>query len=349
MRSWRLAAVAAPVALAAGLGVRSLSWKYAGFRTEVFVDIPKGTATREVARKLAEAGVVRYRWQFLVARTLRPRARIQAGEYLFRRPASAWEVLERLEKGDVFYYQVTVPEGSNLFDIAAALEEQQILPAATFLAAARDPTLIRDLAPQAPTLEGYLFPDTYRLSRHTTARQLCRQMTERFRGAWQELKPGGADVHATVTLASLVEKEARLEPERPLVASVYLNRLRIGVPLQCDPTTIYAALLEERYRGTISRSDLANKQRYNTYQHAGLPPGPIANPGRTALEAALHPAQTPYLYFVARPDGSGSHVFSKDMTAHERAVRKYRRGLTQAKQAKAARRVPGPGAARPHR
>jgi len=345
MRLWRLAALTVLVVGAAGLAVHSLSWKYAGFRTDVFLDIPKGTPARAVASELAEAGAVRYAWQFLLARALRPRARIQAGEYLFRRPASTWEVLERLEKGDIFYYQVTVPEGSNLFDIAAALESQQILPAAEFLEAARDPTLVRDLAPRAPTLEGYLFPDTYRLSRHTTAGQSCRQMTERFRRAWQELDPGDADPHATVTLASLIEKEASLEPERPLVASVYLNRLQLGIPLQCDPTTIYAALLEDRYRGAIHRSDLDNKQRYNTYQHAGLPPGPIANPGRTALKAALRPAQTPYLYFVARPDGSGAHVFSKDLAAHQRAVWKYRRGLTQAKQATTAKQLPGPSAA----
>jgi UPF0755 protein len=349
MKAWRLAALAVPVALAAGLFVYSLSWKYTGFRTEVFVDIPKGTGTRAVARQLAEAGVVRSSGQFLLARALRPRSKIQAGEYLFRQPASTWEVLDRLEKGDIFYYQFTVPEGSNIFDIAAALEAQQILPAGRFLEAARDSALVRDLDPQAPTLEGYLFPDTYRLSRRTTARQFCRQMTERFRQLWQELAADGADVHATVTLASLVEKEASLEPERPLVASVYLNRLQIGMPLQCDPTTIYAALLEERYRGAIYRSDLQNKQRYNTYQHAGLPPGPIANPGRTALAAALHPAQTGYLYFVARPDGSGGHVFSKDMAAHQRAVRRYRRGLTQTKQARAAQRLPGTSAAGPPR
>lgn len=349
MRSWRLAALAVPVALAAGVFVHSLSWKYAGFRGEVFVDIPKGTGTRALARQLVEAGVVRWSGQFLLARALRPQGRILAGEYLFRRPASAWEVLDRLEQGDIFYYQVTVPEGSNMFDIAAALEQQQVLPAARFLEAARDPTLLRDLDPRAPTLEGYLFPDTYRLSRHTAARQFCQQMTERFRRVWRELTADQADVHATVTLASLVEKEASLEPERPLVASVYRNRLQIGMPLQCDPTTIYAALLEERYRGTIYRSDLQNKQRYNTYQHAGLPPGPIANPGRTALAAALRPAQTGYLYFVARPDGSGGHVFSKDMAAHERAVWKYRRGLNQAKQATATRRLPGAGAASPPR
>ncbi len=345
MKLWPLAAAALPAALGAGLALHSLSGKYAGFPSEVFLDIPKGTGTRALARKLADAGVVRYRWQVLLARALRPRARLQAGEYSFRRPASTWEVLDRLVRGDVFYYQVTVPEGSNLFDIAATLEPQQILPASKFLEAARDPGLIRDLDPRAPTLEGFLFPDTYRLSRHTTARQFCRQMTERFRQAWQELKADGADVHATVTLASLVEKEARLAPERPLVASVYWNRLRIGMPLQCDPTTIYAALLEDRYRGVIHRSDLDNKQRYNTYQHPGLPPGPIANPGTSALEAVLRPAQTQYLYFVARPGSSGSHEFSKDMAAHERAVRKYRRGLHQAKQASATGRALGPGAA----
>jgi len=345
MKRRLLVAAALGAALAAALAVHSLRWKYAGFPSEVFVDIPKGAGTRGVARQLAAAGVIRYPWQLLLARLLRPRARLQAGEYVFRRPASTWEVLDRLARGDVFYFQVTVPEGSNLFDIGALLEQQQILPAAKFLEAAREAALIRDLDPRAPTLEGYLFPDTYRLSRHTSARQLCQQMTSRFRHAWQELAAAGADVHAAVTLASLVEKEARLEPERPLVASVYLNRLRLGMPLQCDPTTIYAALLEDRYRGAIHRSDLDNRQRYNTYQHPGLPPGPIANPGRTALAAAVRPAQTPYLYFVARPDGSGAHEFSKDMAAHERAVWKYRRGLQKTKQASAVSRTPGPGPA----
>ncbi|MBM3747180.1 MAG: endolytic transglycosylase MltG [Acidobacteria bacterium] len=347
LRYLALAAVAALAA--AALALWSLTWRYAGFRAEVFVDIPKGTSTRRVGRLLADAGVVRYNWQLLLARALRPRAGIQAGEYLFRRPASVWEALERLARGDVFYYQVTVPEGSNLFDIAAALERQQILPAAQFLEAARDPVLLRNLDPRAPTLEGYLFPDTYRLSRHTTARRFCQQMTERFREVWRELRPGEADVHATVTVASLVEKEARLEEERPLVASVYVNRLRLGMPLQCDPTTIYAALLEDRYRGAIYRSDLDNQQRYNTYQHAGLPPGPIANPGRAALEAALRPAETDYLYLVARPDDSGGHHFSKDLEAHQRAVRKYRRGHQQTKQARATRAAPEQAPARARR
>jgi len=207
------------------------------------------------------------------------------------------------------------------------------MPAAEFQKAAHDPAPIHDLDPQAPTLEGYLFPDTYRVTRHTTAAQLCRQMTDRFRRSWAELNPGTANLHDTVTLASLVEKEAKLPAERPLIASVFVNRLQIGMPLQCDPTTIYAAMIEERYRGAIYRSDLKSKQLYNTYQHAGLPPGPIANPGIASLKAALEPAASKYLYFVARVGGGGAHQFSSALADHDRAVQQYRRGLRQAEQA----------------
>ncbi len=341
MRRGRLlAAACAAGAAAASLALLSLGFRYAGFAGETFVEIPRGTGSAGMARLLAEAGVVRYRWQFLLARALKPRARLQAGEYRFNRPASTWEVFDRIARGDVFYLALTVPEGSNMFDVAAALEAIGALPAEEFLRAARDPGLIRDLAPQAPTLEGYLFPDTYRITRHTTARQLCRQMTDRFRQAWASLN-AAAEVHPTVTLASLIEKETARAEERPLVASVLLNRLRLGLPLQCDPTTIYAALLEDRYRGAIFRSDLESRQRYNTYQHPGLPPGPIANPGLESLKAALRPAKTDYLYFVALPDGSGAHKFSKDWTAHERAVARYRRAENQNLRQKAAGRMAG--------
>jgi UPF0755 protein len=334
------------VSLAAVAGLwflaSSLTSRYAGFQNEVFVDIPKGTSTRALAGRLAEAGVIPTRWQFLLVRALRPAARLKAGEFLFRKPASVWEVFDRIARGDIFYYELTVTEGQNIFDIAASLDRLDIMPDPAFFAAARDPSLIRDLDPQAPSLEGYLFPDTYRLARHTSPQQLCRLMTERFRRAWQQLGPPKAEVHATVTLASLVEKEARLKPDQPLIASVFLNRLALGMPLQCDPTAIYAAQLEDRYRGVIHRSDLERKQLYNTYQYAGLPPGPIANPGRAALAAALHPAQTDYLYFVLLPDGSGGHRFSKELTTHERAVSKYRRALTKNHQTRPARPVPGP-------
>jgi len=231
-----------------------------------------------------------------------------------------------------------VPEGHNLFDIAHAVGQLGFIQPEEFLAAARNTALIHDLSPSAPTLEGYLFPSTYRLTRHTTADQLCRLMTDQFRRVWKEL--GGTGAAATVTLASMVEKETAVPEERATVAAVYRNRLEAGMPLQCDPTTIYAALLENRYQGKIFRSDLASQNAYNTYAHAGLPPGPIANPGRGSLEAALHPAASDFLYFVAKPDGSGAHRFSVNLAEHEKAVKEYRRGLRQNQQkAKGARQA----------
>jgi UPF0755 protein len=328
------------VALAAG----AASWlrtPYAGFSGETFVDIPKGTGTFRIARMLADAGVIRHPLQFLLVRALQPKARLQAGEYRFDQPASAWRVFDRIGRGDIFFYVLAVPEGNNMFDVAATLEREGIMDGKEFLAAAHDTALIRDLDPRAPSLEGYLFPDTYHVTRHTTAGQLCRMMTDRFRRVWREAAPPNADVHDMVTLASLIEKEARLPLERTLIASVFLNRLRLKMPLQCDPTAIYAALLEDRYRGAIYRSDLDSKQRYNTYQHAGLPPGPIANPGADSLRAALNPARTGFLYFVALPDGSGGHHFSEELAQHARAVKKYRRGLRQEQQTDRAERVPG--------
>lgn len=312
------------------LGIVAAVWlvrsAYAGFGQPVFVEIPRGANTRQIAGLLARNGVIRHPAQFLLVRAVRPRAKLKAGDYLFKNPASAWQVFDRIARGDIFYYVLVVPEGSSTFDIGASLERQKIMPAAGFLAAAHDPMPIRDLDGKAPTLEGYLFPDTYHLARHVTAAQLCRLMTERFRKAWQQLGGPKADVHDAVTLASMVEKEAKLPEERPLIASVFANRLRLGMALQCDPTTIYAALLEERYRGAIYRSDLENHQAYNTYQHAGLPPGPIASPGLASIEAALKPAQTDYLYFVKRADGSGGHQFSTELAEHARAVQEYRRG-----------------------
>jgi len=199
------------------------------------------------------------------------------------------------------------------------------MSADNFLAAARDPSLIVDLDPKAETLEGYLFPNKYRVYRRTTARELCRMMTNEFRAQWQAVGGGANSAHDTVTLASLVEREARLPEERPRVASVFKNRLRIGMKLQCDPTTVYAALLEGRYRGVIHQSDLDNANPYNTYQHAGLPPGPIANPGLDSIKAALTPEDTTYLFFVARADGSGGHNFSDSLQQHVAAVTQYRK------------------------
>jgi peptidoglycan lytic transglycosylase G len=311
----------------AGLAYVSLKTTYQGFHEPVIVDFPKGTGTRAMAQELAQNGVIRYSWQFLLARALNSGKRLQAGEYRFAHADTPWNVLNRIARGDVFYYELIVPEGSNIFDIAASVGRFDFLKASDFLRAARNPALIRDLAPQAPTLEGYLFPATYRITRSTGVEQICAMMTSQFRKVWRELQDPARPkpVNEIVTLASLVEKETGRPEDRPIVASVYENRLRRGMALDCDPTTIYAALLEERYRGTIYRSDLASDNAYNTYRHAGLPPGPIANPGLASLKAALAPAETDYLYFVAKADGSGGHQFSETIAQHNVAVQQYRR------------------------
>jgi peptidoglycan lytic transglycosylase G len=330
--------------LAGGVFV-SLDTPYAGFGSATFVDIPKGAGTRGVATLLADAGVVRYGWQLFLARLLQPNKKLQAGEYYFSKPASVWQVFGRLSRGDIFYYTLTVPEGHNRFDIAASLAKLGVITSEDFLEAARDPSAIRDLAPEATSLEGYLYPDTYRLTRHTTAEDLCRRMTQEFRKGWESLG-SAAPVHAAVTLASLIEKETALSSERPLISSVFHNRLELGMPLDCDPTTIYAARLENRYRGALYRSDLESRSRYNTYQHPGLPPGPIASPGLESLRAALQPAETKYLYFVAKPDGSGAHQFSTELEKHQIAVLRYRRANHKADQGSAARRLPRRGTPR---
>jgi UPF0755 protein len=309
-----------------GFAVYRLEQPYQAFRGETFVEVPRGTSTSGMADALVQAGVVRSRWDFLLARFSSRTRVLQAGEYRFDRAASPMDVVRRIARGDIFYYELIVPEGRNLFDIAAAAEQLGLFPAPKFLEAARNPSLIRDLDPQAPTLEGYLFPDTYKLSRHTTPDRLCRLMTGKFRDAWRSLQTT-AGVHHTVTLASLVEKEGKLADERPRIAAVFENRLRIGMKLDCDPTTIYAALLQRHYSGVIHRSDLDNDHPYNTYRHTGLPPGPIANPGLASLRAALTPADSDSLYFVARADGSGGHEFSSNIAAHTSAVERYRRAL----------------------
>jgi UPF0755 protein len=300
---------------------------YRAFQSEVFVEIEHGSSSRALATKLEEAGVVRSRWAFLLVRLLHPRAALQAGEYRFGAAATPDQVFEKIRRGEIFYEEITVPEGSNIFDIAELLRNSNTVKADDFLKAATDPSAIRDFDPHAPSLEGYLFPSTYRVTRKMNAHQLCKLMTDEFRKQWR-LAAGSKtneNIHQSVVLASLIEKESALARERPQVASVFLNRLRLSMPLQCDPTTVYAALLENRYRGTIYKSDLASTSPYNTYAHPGLPPGAISNPGLQSLKAAIEPAQTPYLYFVAKPKGAGSHVFSSTLAEHERAVLQYRK------------------------
>lgn len=315
------------IAIVAAAGAYIVLTPYRGFKDPVFLDFSRGTSTATMANELANAGVIRWPQAFLLVRALQPTARLQAGEYRFAMAASPWTVFHRVVRGDVFYYEVTIPEGNNMFDVAQNIDTLGFIKAADFLKIARSPAMIKDLAPGAASLEGYLFPSTYRLTRRTTAAQVCRMMTDLFRKRWQELQIPGehVDVNRRVTLASMIEKETAVPAERPRVASVYLNRLRLGMPLDCDPTTIYAALLENRYHGVIHRSDLANPSAYNTYQHPGLPPGPIANPGLASLRAALQPADTDLLYFVARADGSGGHNFSSTLAEHNRYVQQYRK------------------------
>ncbi|HUP03041.1 MAG TPA: endolytic transglycosylase MltG [Bryobacteraceae bacterium] len=298
---------------------------YAGFSGRVFVDLPPGASTAAIARSLAEAGVIRSPLDFLLVRALQRGRKLQAGEYAFSHPDTAAGVYRRIARGDIFFFELKVPEGKNMFEIAAEAAKLGLFSEEAFLDAARDPGAIRDLDPRAPTLEGYLFPDTYRINHRTTPGQLCGMMTARFRAAWRGLHTQ-AGVHDAVTMASLVEKEARLPAERPLIAGVFDNRLRIGMKLDCDPTVIYAALRHEAYRGAIHESDLQREDPYNTYRFAGLPPGPIANPGLAAIRAALEPARSTALYFVLRPDDSGSHEFSAKLNDHKKAVTRYRRG-----------------------
>jgi UPF0755 protein len=314
-------------AIAAGALALLCLQPYQGFEREVLLEFPRGTSSAAIARKLADAGVIRHPALFHLARAMQPFAKLQAGEYQFLHPLSPFEVVGRIGRGDIHYYELSVPEGSNIFDIAISVGKLGFLKSDAFLKAARNPLPIRDIAPKAPTLEGFLFPATYRLTRSTTHEQLIRMMTDQFRKQWKIALRGSTatDVLEKVTLASLVEKESGVPGDRPLVASVYRNRLDRDMKLDCDPTTIYAAMMEGRWRGTIYRSDLDSQHPYNTYQVKGLPPGPIANPSLASLEAALRPAQTNFLYFVAKGDGSGGTNFSPDYQTHLRYVAAYRR------------------------
>jgi UPF0755 protein len=303
-----------------------------GPSAETFVEIPTGTGSAGIAARLEKAGVVRSRYAFEFWRRYKG-GTLRAGEYRFDHPATVGEVYARIAKGDVFTLALVVPEGYNIFDIADAAQKAGLGTSQDFLAAERrDTQLISDLSPHPASLEGFLFPDTYRFSRHATPDQMVAAMVRRFRVAAVKeglLAPPDAigdrslyDIARVVTMASLVEKEVRVGEERALVAGVFENRLATGMTLATDPSVIYAALLENRWRGTIYRTDLQSDSPYNTYRHRGLPPGPVANPGVAALRAAMKPARTNYLYFVA--DAQGHSRFSVDLKEHAQQVQAYR-------------------------
>jgi UPF0755 protein len=288
---------------------------------------PPGSSSKSIAAELQRAGVVRSRFGFELLHYAEPQKKLKAGEYRFVHAASGLEIFDRIARGDVLVRTVVVPEGYNMFEIAAAIEAAGLGKKEAFLAVANHETgLIHAIDPHAKSLEGYLFPDTYQFSRTMTMRDMAAAMVKRFQKEAQTLGLQ-QDAHRIVTLASIVEKETAAPDERPEVASVYINRLAKNMALAADPTVVYAAMLGGTYRGTIYQSDLQSDSPYNTYKFAGLPPGPIANPGAASLRASMQPAQTAYLFFVAAGDGSGRHHFSANFEQHEQNVIAYRKAM----------------------
>jgi len=319
------------LAVAVGLGVYlygRVQQPYRGYATpEQFVEIPQGSGTRTIGERLVAAGVIRDHLTFRIALNLSGEGRhLQAGEYRFDRPMTPYEVIDKIARGDVVVVTVTFPEGLTVAEMAKIFEAHGLGSAASFVAAAKDTALVREFDPAAKDLEGYLFPETYALSRHTDAVQLVRLMVARFAHAFsselrQAASARGLTVRQAVTLASIVEKETARPDERPLVAAVYSNRLRIGMALQCDPTVIYALQKAGKYTGNLRHDDMMFDSPYNTYRYPGLPLGPIASPGRAAIEATVRPADAEFLYFVSRNDGS--HAFAKTLDEHNKNVQKF--------------------------
>ena len=295
--------------------------------TSVNVYIQPKTGVQDIARTLQDAGVIRSTWAFLAMAYLQGSLkRLQSGEYEFSPGMSLFEILQKLESGRVVTHQVTVPEGFTAQDIAKLLASERLVDPDRFMALAQDPEFAARLGVEAQGLEGYLFPDTYRLTRGMGEEEIIRVMLNRFNQAIppdfpEQARLVGMSPHAVVTLASLIEKEARLDSERAVISAVFHNRLRQRMPLQSDPTAVY---MVPRKEGRITPEDLQRKSPYNTYLIPGLPPGPIANPGLASLEAALHPSPANFLYFVAKNDGS--HFFSRTLEQHQQAVRIYQGG-----------------------
>ncbi len=294
---------------------------------EIFFTIKSGDSSTSVARALTAAGILIEERLFLQALWLRKAGgRLQAGEYRFSEPISTFEVIDRLVRGDVYYLSVTIPEGLTVSETASLLADKGLGELEAFQAAFVRTDLIASLDPEATNLEGYLFPETYRLPRRPVPQDVARAMVSRFEQVFDESHQEKAEelelsIREVVTLASIVEKETGQAEERPLIASVFWNRLRRGIALQSDPTIIYEMKLRGVYEGNLRRSDLELESPYNTYRIRGLPPGPIASPGRGSIDAVLDPPETRFLYFVSKNDGS--HHFSTTLREHSAAVRKY--------------------------
>jgi UPF0755 protein len=331
---------------------------------QTFVLLRPGYSTRRIAAELKGAGIIRSEKAFVLWHYLDHRRSLKAGEYLFNRPASIIDIQKRLRRGDVYYRTVVIPEGYTMFDIARVIEAAGLGPAEDFVKVAENDTaLISDIAPGARSLEGYLFPDTYEFSRLMTMQDMAAAMVCQFHvvaqqvGLLADAQPEGVSAGRTksghicmivtaqqrdpnddsssgsdptpieraVIMASIIEKETAVPEERPLVASVYYNRLNKKIALDADPSIIYAELLAGTYTGALHHADMRFPSPYNTYRNAGLPPGPIGNPGRSSLEAAMHPAQSDYYYFVA--DAQGHHRFARTLADHNKNVAAYRKAM----------------------
>jgi UPF0755 protein len=298
-----------------------------------FVMLRPGYSTRRIAAELKSAGVIHSRLAFVLWHRIHRKQSLKAGEYLFDTAATPLEVHDRLVHGDIYVHTVVIPEGYTIFDVAQAVQDAGLGSSQEFLEVARsDVGLISDLAPEARNLEGYLFPNTYQFTRTQSMKDIVGAMVKQFRLVAEQIGLTAAvqadvqaNVQKTVTMASIIEKETAVPEERPVVASVYYNRLGRNIALQADPSVIYAELLDGSYGGALHHSDMHFQSAYNTYSHLGLPPGPIGNPGRTSLEAAMHPAQTDYYYFVS--DGNGHHRFSRSLEEHNQNVARLRQAV----------------------
>jgi UPF0755 protein len=331
---WGLGAKGAALVLlvlAGTVAVRIYLWAAIAYRnygaSYAMVEIPDGAGAARCLEILADRGVVRrFPLALLYLRATGRTRGIKAGEYHFNRPLTPGEVFDKLIAGDVYYHRVTLLEGWRSDEIFAQFGRAGFGTPDGFLEAFADTSLIADLDSEAVDLEGYLFPDTYSLEKGTTPRAIVGKMVARFREVVQPsyinaARQRGLTVRQAVTLASLVERETSSLEENPLVSSVFHNRLRKGMRLQCDPTVIYALAMRNAFDGNIRKQDLRIDSRYNTYRYYGLPPGPIGNPGASALRAAVSPAETDYLYFVSM--NTGRHYFSRSLNEHNRAVWEY--------------------------
>jgi len=338
----RLLKVLFVLAILAGILFLAQAWRelyqpYRGYSGNQILLIQPGTSAPDLAALFVQRGVLARRLPFLLRYFIgRTQHRLKAGEYLFDRPLRPIDVYQKLIRGDIYLHPVLIPEGSDRFDIASILNRDLKINPEEFLRITGNAALIHDLDPQATSLEGYLFPDTYRFPRNVSAAAVVETMLLRFRHIYnskfkQDFQQSGASLHDVITLASLVEKETPDHLERPIVAGVFARRLERNMQLACDPTVVYAARLDHRMLDRplppITRSDLDFDSPYNTYLHIGLPPGPIANPGEASIRAAFAPAPGDALYFVS--NNHGGHVFAATLAEHESNVARYRKQVAE--------------------